>query len=98
MSEIPESLDYPIHRQWPSLAIGIVLFAIGFALKYWFDSVILSNIFLIIGALVLCYARFLSFIESAQKDLKRREELKSGEREYLWQAAYRWLKKKISKQ
>ena len=98
MSEIPESLDYPIHRQWPSLAIGVVLFAIGFALKYWFDSIILSIIFFIVGALALCYAKFLGIIEIAQQSQKHSQELKSGEREYLWQAAYRWLKEKFSKQ
>jgi hypothetical protein len=97
MSEIPEGLDHPIHRQWPSFAIGVVLFGSGFALRYWFDSIVLSSIFFIVGALFLGYARFLSSVEIAQQSLKHRQELKSGEREYLWQAAYRWLKRKFSK-
>lgn len=92
MPEIPEGLNYPIHRQWPSFAIGAVLFAIGFTLKYWFDSSIFSNIFFIVGALVLCYARFLNFVAGAQQDIEIRHELRSGEREYLWQAAYRWIR------
>ena len=92
MRNVPEHLDFPVHWQWPLVAIGAALFAAGYLLHPGW----LSYCVYLLGAGALGWARFLSFVAAQRAWEASRSEFARGEREYLWRAAYRWVRRRRS--
>ena len=91
MGDVPEQVDYPTHWQWPLVAIGVALFGVGYLLHPGW----LSYCVFLLGAGALGWSRILGLVSAQRAWEASRGELARGEREYLWQAAYRWIRGRL---
>lgn len=88
MSDRPEHLNSPVHREWPLAALGVGIFALAF----WIDAGWWSYMLYITGAVLLGVSSFLGFVAQQAAWENARAELARGERVYFWQAALRWIR------
>jgi hypothetical protein len=92
MSERPEHLDFPTQWAWPLFAVGVTLAASALALEYWFGGSWLFLVLIWMSGIVLAFSKWLHSVAAQAGDEEARAEMRRGEREYLWQAALRWLR------
>lgn len=88
---VPEYLDYPIKREWPACIFGVLLVGLGYLFR---DIDFLAFSLYLGGGGLLAWSRFLGSVAAQQSWERSRVELARGEREYLWQAALRWVRGK----
>jgi hypothetical protein len=90
MDKVPEHLDLPVQWEWPLCVAGATLVIVGYVLHpLW-----LGDCAMLLGAGAIAWSRILGTVKAQRSFKISRAELARGEREYLWQALYRWIRNK----